>query len=242
MSDDLKTLVAQEVQRQLAAATPNEDVLKTLRFLTAPPVVTVTESRTLTVNDFNRILLILTPADAANSIELTLPPAADCVGKQITFLNISVQGSALTLKPNATEEFFGNLCSDSTHLFVLCKGSSATLTTNGINWMVVNGGTIDAVVEGSGYANHLESCWYKKLQSGMVWMGGTVNLNNNTSKAISLPTNLKEGDWPVVTITPLWQSASGIPQVAYGFATRTSFILYSTKSAAVAWHAYGYWR
>lgn len=242
MSEDLKTLVAQEVQRQLAAATPNEDVLKTLRFLTAPPVVTVTESRSLTVNDFNRILLFVTPASAANSIELTLPPAADCVGKQITFLNIGVQGSVLTLKPDATEVVFGNLWSASTHLFDLRNGSSATLTTDGINWIVVNSGAIDAIVEGGGYANDLVSGWYKKLQSGMVWMGGTVNLNGATSKTISLPTNLKEGDWPVVTITPLWEGASGIPQVAYAHTTTTSFVLYSTKSAVVAWHAYGYWR
>ena len=242
MSEDLKTLVAQEVQRQLAAATPNEDVLKTLRFLTAPPVVTVTESRALTVNDFNRLLLFVTSASAANSIELTLPPAADCVGKQIAFLNIGAQGSLLTLKPNGTEEFFGNLWSVSTHFLDLRNGSSVTLTTDGINWMVVNGGTVDAVVEGGGYVNDLESGWYKKLQSGMVWMGGTVNLNGATSKTISLPTNLKAGDWPVVTITPLWEGTSGIPQVSYDFTTTTSFILYSTKSAVVTWHAYGYWR
>lgn len=242
MSDDLKTLVAQEVAKQLAAVAPNQDVLKTLRFLTAPPVVPITESKVLTVNDFNRVLLYTTPSNVASSIELTLPASADCVGKQVTVLNIGFQGSVVTVRPNSNEQFYGNLWSTSTAYQDLRNGSSMTLISDGINWLVVNGGSVDAIVDGGGYANEVTSAWYKKLQSGMVWMGGTVALNGATSMTISLPTNLKAGDWPIVTITPLWEGTSGIPQVSYAYTTTTSFVLYSTKSAVVVWHAYGYWR
>ena len=242
MSDDLKTLVAQEVAKQLAAVTPSQDVLKTLRFLTAPPVVPITESRVLTVNDFNRVLLYTTPNNIASSIELTLPAPADCVGKQVTVLNIGFTGSVVTVRPNSNEQFYGNLWSASTAYQDLRNGSSMTLISDGLNWMVVNGGSIDAIVEGGGYANDIVSAWYKKLQSGMVWMGGTVALNGATSMTISLPTNLKAGDWPIVVATPLWNSATGIPNVGFEQVSTTGFTLYSSKPAVVAWHAYGYWR
>lgn len=242
MSDDLKTLVAQEVAKQLAAVTPSQDVLKTLRFLTAPPVVPITESRALTVSDFNRVLLFTTPYNVAQSIELTLPAAADCVGKQITVINIGYPISVITVRPHSDEQFYGNLWSASTAYQDLRNGSSMTLISDGINWMVINGGSVDAIVEGGGYANEVVSAWYKKLQSGMVWMGGTAVLNGATSIQISLPTALKEGDFPVIAATPLWNSASDIPNVGYGQTSTTGFILYSSKSAFVAWHAYGYWR
>lgn len=242
MSDDLKTLVAQEVAKQLAAVTPSQDVLKTLRFLTSPPVVPITESKVLTINDFNRVLMYTTPSNTASSIELTLPAPADCVGKQVTVLNIGFPGSVVTVRPNSSEQFYGNLWSASTAYQDLRNGSSMTLISDGINWMVVNGGSVDAIAEGGGYANEIVSAWYKKLQSGMVWMGGTAALNGTTSIQISLPTALKENDWPIVVATPLWSSASDIPQVSYDQVSTTGFTLYSSKSAVVVWHAYGYWR
>lgn len=239
---DLQTLVAQEVAKQLAAVAPNQDVLKTLRFLTAPPIVSITESKVLTVNDFNRVLLYTTPSNVASSIELTLPASADCVGKQVTVLNIGYPGSVVTVRPNSNEQFYGNLWSASTAYQDLRDGSSMTLISDGINWMVINGGSVDAIVEGGGYANEIVSTWYKKLQSGMVWMGGTANLNGATSIQISLPTALRENDFPVIVATPLWSSVSDIPQVSYDQVSTTGFTLYSSKSAFVAWHAYGYWR
>ena len=242
MSDDLKTLVAHEVAKQLAAVTPSQDVLKTLRFLTAPPVVPITESRALTVNDFNRVLLFTTPDNVARSIELTLPAAADCVGKQITVINIGYPISVITVRPHSNEQFYGNLWSASTAYQDLRNGSSMTLISDGINWMVINGGSVDAIVEGGGYASEVASAWYKKLQSGMVWMGGTAVFNGAHSIQISLPTALKEGDFPVVVVAPLWDTATGIPDVGYGQTSTTGFTLHSSKSAFVAWHAYGYWR
>lgn len=242
MNEDLKTLVAQEVAKHLAAVTPSQDVLKTLRFLSAPPIVSITESKVLTINDFNRVLVYTTPSNIPSSIELTLPAPADCIGKQVTILNIGAQGSVVTARPNSNEQFYGNLWSASIAYQDLRNGSSMTLISDGINWMVVNGGTGDALAEGGGYANESVSAWYKKLQSGMVWMGGTVNLNGATSTHISLPTALKENDWPIVVATPLWNSASDIPQVSYDQALTTGFTLYSSKPAVVVWHAYGYWR
>lgn len=239
---DLQTLVAQESTEQLAAVAPNQDVLKTLQFLTAPPIVPITESRVLTVNDFNRLLLFTTPDNVARSIELTLPAAADCVGKQVTVLNIGYPVSVITVRPNSNEQFYGNLWSASTAYQDLRNGSSMTLISDGVNWMVVNGGAIDAISEGGGYTKEFASAWYKKLQSGMVWMGGKVALDRATSFEISLPTALRENDVPFVVATPWWDSATGIPNVGTSNFSTTGFTLYSSEAAIVVWHAYGYWR
>lgn len=244
MSEDIQKLVAEEVSKQLAArAVPSEDVLDTLRFLTAQPVVNATQSKTLALTDFNRIHMLTSPSDSTVSIELTLPDAALCVGKSISFVNIGIVGSQLTVRASGDDCIYGSMYFDPTFKSIaLQNGMSITLITDGINWIATETGTCDAIVETGGYVNEIVSAWYRKLQSGIVLMGGTAALNGATQLQISLPTSLRSNDWPIVVITPLWTSPSGIPQVAYGNTSTTGFTVYSSKSAQVVWHAYGYWR
>ena len=243
MSDDLKTLVAQEVAKQLATIAADQTTKKVLDFLASPPVVSATASRALTVNDLNRIHLLTSPIDSPLSVELTLPTAAECVGKSVSFTNIGIIGSQLTIKATNGEHIYGGMNTDpSFSTLTLGNACGLTLVTDGYNWIASSGIAVDAIVEIGGYANEIVSAWYKKLQSGMVWMGGTATLNGSTSIQISLPTALKENDWPIVVATPLWSSASDIPQVSYDQALTTGFTLHSSKPAVVVWHAYGYWR
>ena len=243
MSDDLKTLVAQEVAKQLAAVTANQTTKKVLDFLSSTPVVSATASRVLTVNDLNRTHLLISQSDSPLSVELTLPSATACAGKSVSFANIGIAGSKLTIKTSNGEHIYGGMSTDPSFFTVtLGNNCGLTLVTDGYNWIVNSGIAADAIVESGGYANEIVSAWYKKLQSGMVWMGGTAALNGSTSIQISLPTALKEGDFPVVVATPLWDSANGIPNVGYGQTSTTGFTLNSSSSAVVVWHAYGYWR
>lgn len=240
---DLQTLVAQEVAKQLAAVSADQTTKKVLDFLASVPVVTATASRVLTVNDLNRVHLLVSPPESPLSVELTLPPTAECVGKSVSFTNIGIIGSQLTIKATNGEHIYGGMTTDPSFSTVtLGNACGLTLVTDGYNWTASSGIAVDAIVEIGGYANEIVSAWYKKLQSGMVWMGGTANLNGVTSIQISLPTALKENDWPVVVVTPLWNTATGIPDVGYGQASTTGFTLYSSKSAVITWHAYGYWR
>ena len=243
MSDDLKTLVAQEVAKQLAAISADQTTKKVLDFLASTPVVTATASRVLTVNDLNRIHLLTSPVTSPLSVELTLPSATECAGKSVSFANIGIVGSKLTIKTSNGEHIYGGMSTDPSFFTVtLGNACGLTLVTDGYNWIANSGIATDAIVETGGYADSTASAWYRKLQSGMVWMGGTASLNGATSIQISLPTALKENDWPIVVATPLWDSATGIPNVGYGQTSTTGFTLYSSKSAVVVWHAYGYWR
>ena len=243
MSDDLKTLVAQEVAKQLATIAADQTTKKVLDFLASPPVVSATDSRALTVNDLNRTYVLSSPIDSSSPIELTMPTATECVGKSVSFINIGSGGIQLTIKATNGEHIYGGMSTDPSYsTLTLANSCGLTLVTDGYNWIVNSGIAMDGIVEIGGYANETVSTWYKKLQSGMVWMGGTANLNGSTSIQISLPTALKENDWPIVVATPLWSSASGIPQVSYDQALTTRFTLYSSKPAVVVWHAYGYWR
>ena len=240
---DLQTMAAQEGTKQRAVVAANQTTKKVLDFLSSTPVVTATASRVLTVNDLNRVHLLISPIDSPPSVELTLPPAAECTGKSISFSNIGVVGSKLTIRASNGEHIYGGMSTDpSFSTLTLGNACGLTLVTDGYNWISSSGIAADAIVEAGGYADGMASAWYRKLQSGMVWMGGTVNLNGATSRRISLPTNLKADDWPVVTLTPIWESTSGIPNVGYGHTSNTGFTLYSSSPAVVVWHAYGYWR
>lgn len=240
---DLQTLVAQEVAKQLAAIAADQTTKKVLDFLASTPVVAATASRVLTVNDLNRFHLLTSPVTSPLSVELTLPPTAECTGKSISFSNIGIVGSKLTIRASNGEHIYGGMNTDpSFSTLTLENASGLTLVTDGYNWIASSGIAVDAIVEIGGSADSLVSSWYKKLQSGMVWMGGTVNLNGATSIQMSLPTALRENDWPIVVATPLCGSASDIPNVGYGNTSTTGFTLYSSKSAIVVWHAYGYWR
>ena len=244
MSDDLKTLVAQEVAKQLAAIAADQTTKKVLDFLASPPVVPFTASRALTVNDLNRIYVLSSPIDSSLPIELTMPTAAECVGKSVSFINIGGGGSQLTIKATNGEHIYGGMSTDSSYsTLTLASSCGLTLVTDGYNWITNSGVAMDGIVEIGGYANETISAWYKKLQSGMVWMGGTANLNGSASIHIALPTALKENDWPIVVATPLWNSSSDIPHVSYGQTSTTGFTLYSNnRSVVVVWHAYGYLR
>ena len=240
---DLQTLVAQESTEQLAAVTADQTTKKVLDFLASTPVVSADASRVLTVNDLNRVHLLVSSGSSPLSVELTLPSAAECVGRSISFLNVGIVGSKLTIKTTNEEHIYGGMGTDpSFSTLTLGSACGLTLVTDGYNWSTSSGIAPDAIVEAGGSFDDLVSAWYKKLQSGMVWMGGTVNLNGATSRRISLPTNLKADDWPVVTLTPIWESTSGIPNVGYGHTSNTGFTLYSSSPAVVVWHAYGYWR
>ena len=240
---DLQTLVAHEDPKQRAAVSANQTTKKVLDFLSSTLVVSANASRVLTVNDLNRVHLLTSPIDSPLSVELTLPTAAECAGKSVSFLNIGIVGSQLTIKATNGEHIYGGMPTDPSFSTVALGNSCGlTLVTDGHNWLANSGIAIDAIVEAGGSADSLVSAWYKKLQSGMVWMGGTANLNGATSIQISLPTALKENDWPVVVATPLWASATGIPNVGSAQTSNTGFTLYSSSPAVVAWHAYGYWR
>lgn len=240
---DLQTLVAQESTEQLAAVTADQTTKKVLDFLASTPVVSANASRALTVNDLNRVHLLASLESSPLSVELTLPSAAECVGKPVSFVNIGIVGSQITIKTSNGERIYGGMSTDPSFSTVTLGNSCGlTLVTDGYNWISSSGFAADAIVEAGGYADGMASAWYRKLQSGMVWMGGTANLNGATSIQISLPTALREGDFPVVVVTPLWDTATGIPNVGYGQTSTTGFTLNSSKSAFVAWHAYGYWR
>lgn len=240
---DLQTMAAQEGTKQRAVVAADQTTKKVLDFLASTPVVSANASRVLTVNDLNRVHLLTSPIDSPLSVELTLPTAAECAGKSVSFLNIGIVGSQLTIKATNGEHIYGGMPTDPSFSTVaLGNFCGLTLVTDGHNWLANSGIAIDAIVEAGGYADSMVSAWYRKLQSGMVWMGGTASLNGATSIQISLPTALKENDWPVVVVTPLWDTATGIPDVGYGQTSTTGFTLYSSKSAVVVWHAYGYWR
>lgn len=240
---DLQTMAAQESTEQLAAVAADQTTKKVLDFLASTPVVEATASRVLTVNDLNRVHLLTTLEASPLSVELTLPTAAECVGKSISFVNIGSIGSQITVRATNGERIFGGMSTDPSFSTVTLGNSCGlTLVTDGYNWTANSGIAADAIVETGGSADSMVSVWYKKLQSGMVWMGGTVNLNGATSIQISLPTALKENDWPVVVAMPLWDSATGIPNVGYGQISTTGFTLHSSSPAVVVWHAYGYWR
>lgn len=240
---DLQTSVAQEGTEQLAAVAADQTTKKVLDFLASTPVVSANASRALTVNDLNRVHLLVSSEDSPLSVELTLPTAAECAGKSVSFVNIGIVGSQITIKTSNGERIYGSMSTDPSFSTVTLGNSCGlTLVTDGYNWISSSGIAADAIVEAGGYADGMVSAWYKKLQSGMVWMGGTANLNGATSIRISLPTALKENDWPIVVATPLWDTATGIPNVGYEQTSTTGFTLYSSRPAAVVWHAYGYWR
>lgn len=240
---DLQTMAAQESTEQLAAVAADQTTKKVLDFLASTPVVSANASRALTVNDLNRVHLLVSLEDSPRSVELTLPTAAECAGKSVSFVNIGIVGSQITIKTSNGERIYGGMSTDPSFSTVTLGNSCGlTLVTDGYNWISSSGIAADAIVEAGGYADGMVSAWYKKLQSGMVWMGGTANLNGATSIQISLPTALRENDFPVIVATPLWSSVSDIPQVSYAQTSTTGFTLYSSKSAFVAWHAYGYWR
>lgn len=240
---DLQTLVAQEGAKQLASIAADQTTKKVLDFLASTPVVSANASRALTVNDLNRVHLLVSLEDSPRSVELTLPTAAECPGKSVSFVNIGIIGSQLTIKTTNGERIYGGMGTDPSFSTVTLGNSCGlTLVTDGYNWITNSGIAADAIVEAAGDADSMVSAWYKKLQSGMVWMGGTANLNGATSIRISLPTALKENDWPVVVATPLWASATGIPNVGCEQTSNTGFTLYSSSPAVVVWHAYGYWR
>lgn len=240
---DLQTMAAQEGTKQRAVVAANQTTKKVLDFLSSTPVVSANASRVLTVNDLNRVHLLTTLEASPLSVELTLPSAAECVGKSVSFLNIGIDGSKLTIKTSNGEHIYGGMGTDPSFSTVtLGNACGLTLVTDSYNWISSSGIAADAIVEAGGYADSMVSAWYRKLQSGMVWMGGTANLNGATSIQISLPTALKENDWPIVVATPLWASATGIPNVGSAQTSNTGFTLYSSSPAVVVWHAYGYWR
>ena len=240
---DLQTMAAQEGTKQRAVVAADQTTKKVLDFLASTPVVSANASRVLTVNDLNRVHLLTSLETSPLSVELTLPSAAECVGKSISFLNIGIVGSKLTIKTTNEEHIYGGMSTDpSLSTVTLGNDCGLTLVTDGYNWLANSGIATDAIVEMGGYFDSTVSTWYRKLQSGMVWMGGTVNLNGATSVQISVPTVLREKDWPVVVATPLWDSATGIPNVGYGQTSTTGFTLHSSRPTMVAWHAFGYWR
>lgn len=171
MSDDLKTLVAQEVAKQLAAIAADQTTKKVLDFLASPPVVSATDSRALTVNDLNRVYLLTSPPDSTLSIELTLPTAAECAGKSVSFINIGIVGSQITIKATNGEHIYGGMNTDpSFSTLTLATSCGLTLVTDGYNW-IANSGIARAVIVET-WRSGTE--WYRVWSDGFIEQGGVV--------------------------------------------------------------------
>lgn len=241
MSDDLKTLVAHEVAKQLAAVAADQTTKKVLNFLASPPVVSVTASRALTVNDLNRVYLLTSPPDSPLSIELTMPTAAECVGKSVSFINIGIVGSQIIIKATNGEHIYGGMNTDpSFSTLTLANSCGLTLVTDGYNW-TANSGIARAVIVET-WRSGTE--WYRVWSDGFIEQGGVASLPSTDVEEVTITLNI-----PFTTVTyvanmnPGTSSATSITYrvVSCYSKTKTTFVVRLLKTASENnWYACGY--
>lgn len=83
---------------------------------------------TLTTADLDKVILL--PSTGAQTI--TLPAAADCVGRTITFKKTTADAVAATITPAA-----GTIDGAANHAAIDAANDTITITTDGTNWYVI---------------------------------------------------------------------------------------------------------
>ncbi|MDT4857911.1 hypothetical protein FQZ97_923560 [compost metagenome] len=180
---------------------------------------------------------LIVAGSSAGPLTYTMPAITDVpLGTCFTVVNLT--GHRITLAPNGTEKFIGNLDrSGSASSYVVENGDTFTVTKyQGGLWLVSSvGGTMLASLAGNGY---------QRLASGLILQWGTTaNITAGSSVALTYPMTFPNGVLNVMASAHGSAVSSTACQLATasGTASGTTIYNWSTgRDAPARWMAIGY--